>query len=57
MTHNQENIFDLQWMEVPNMALVVLESLSRNMVFHPRRLRDEQDKCTELIMNLTQEWE
>lgn len=57
VTHNQENIFDLQWMEVPDMALKVLEALSRNMVFHPRRLRDEQDECTELIVDLTQEWE
>lgn len=39
------------------MALEVLEAFSRNMVFHPRRLRDEQDECTELIVGLTQEWE
>uniref|UniRef100_G1QCV3 HOOK N-terminal domain-containing protein n=1 Tax=Myotis lucifugus TaxID=59463 RepID=G1QCV3_MYOLU len=51
MAHYQE-----QWMEVPNMALEVLEALSWNMAFHLRRLRDEQDECTELIVDLTQEW-
>ncbi|XP_014380905.1 protein Daple isoform X2 [Alligator sinensis] len=55
VTHNQENVFDLQWLELPDMAPEELESLSRNMVFHLRRLIDERDECTELIVDLTQE--
>ncbi|XP_060037185.1 protein Daple isoform X3 [Erinaceus europaeus] len=55
VTHNQENVFDLQWLELPDVAPEELETLSRNMVFHLRRLIDERDECTELIMDLTQE--
>ncbi|XP_015270151.1 PREDICTED: protein Daple [Gekko japonicus] len=55
VTHNQENVFDLQWLELPDMAPEELESLSRNMVFHLKRLIDERDECTELIVDLTQE--
>ncbi|XP_016061191.1 PREDICTED: protein Daple [Miniopterus natalensis] len=55
VTHNQENVFDLQWLEVPDVAPEELEALSRNMVFHLRRLIDERDECTEMIVDLTQE--
>ncbi|XP_013202182.2 protein Daple isoform X1 [Microtus ochrogaster] len=55
VTHNQENVFDLQWLELPDVAPEELEALSRNMVFHLRRLIDERDECTELIVDLTQE--
>ncbi|XP_028914715.1 protein Daple isoform X2 [Ornithorhynchus anatinus] len=55
VTHNQENVFDLQWLELPEMAPEELEALSRNMVFHLKRLIDERDECTELIVDLTQE--
>ncbi|XP_032964255.1 protein Daple isoform X2 [Rhinolophus ferrumequinum] len=55
VTHNQENVFDLQWLEVPDVAPEELETLSRNMVFHLRRLIDERDERTELIVDLTQE--
>ncbi|XP_074852732.1 protein Daple isoform X2 [Carettochelys insculpta] len=55
VTHNQENVFDLQWLELPHIAPEELESLSRNMVFHLKRLIDERDECTELIVDLTQE--
>ncbi|XP_036171529.1 protein Daple [Myotis myotis] len=55
VTHNQENVFDLQWLEVPDVALEELEALSRNMVFHLRRLIDDRDECRELIVDLTQE--
>ncbi|XP_044291777.1 protein Daple-like [Varanus komodoensis] len=47
VTHNQENVFDLQWLELPDMAPEELEALSRNMVFHLKRLIDERDECTE----------
>ncbi|XP_070334051.1 protein Daple isoform X3 [Odocoileus virginianus] len=55
VTQNQENVFDLQWLELPDVAPEELEALSRNMVFHLRRLIDERDECTELIVDLTQE--
>ncbi|KAJ6661856.1 hypothetical protein lerEdw1_013027 [Lerista edwardsae] len=55
VTHNQENVFDLQWLELPDMAPEELESLSRNMVFHLKRLIDERDESTEVIVDLTQE--
>ncbi|KFQ30354.1 Protein Daple, partial [Mesitornis unicolor] len=55
VTHNQENVFDLQWLELSDMAPEELESLSRNMVFHLKRLIDERDECTEVIVDLTQE--
>lgn len=48
MTQNQENVFDLQWLELPDVAPEELEALSRNMVFHLRRLIDERDECTEV---------
>ncbi|CAI5764404.1 Hypothetical predicted protein [Podarcis lilfordi] len=44
-----------EWLELPDMAPEELESLSRNMVFHLKRLIDERDECTELIVDLTQE--
>ncbi|KAM7158003.1 protein Daple-like isoform 4-T4 [Molossus nigricans] len=55
VTHNQENVFDLQLLEVPDVAPEELEALSRNMVFHLRRLIDERDERMELIVDLTQE--
>ncbi|KAM5274140.1 protein Daple isoform 2-T2 [Ctenodactylus gundi] len=55
VTHNQENVFDLQWLELPDVAPEELEALSRSMVSHLRRLIDERDECTELIVDLTQE--
>lgn len=48
VTHNQENVFDLQWLEVPDVAPEELEALSRNMVFHLRRLIDDRDECREV---------
>lgn len=53
VTHNQENVFDLQWLELPDVAPEELEALSRNMVFHLRRLIDERDECTEVRLVLT----
>ncbi|XP_064007784.1 protein Daple isoform X2 [Pogoniulus pusillus] len=55
VTQNQENVFDLQWLELPDTAPEALESLSRNMFFHLKRLIDERDECTEVIVDLTQE--
>lgn len=48
VTHNQENVFDLQWLELPDVAPEELEALSRSMVLHLRRLIDERDESTEV---------
>lgn len=50
VTHNQENVFDLQWLELPDVAPEELEALSRSMVLHLRRLIDERDECTEVCL-------
>ncbi|XP_063804655.1 protein Daple isoform X2 [Pseudophryne corroboree] len=55
VTHNQENVFDLQWLELPDMAPEELDSLSRNMALHLKRLLDERDDSKEVIVELTQE--
>ncbi|XP_041131697.1 protein Daple-like isoform X2 [Polyodon spathula] len=55
VTHNQENVFDLQWLEMPFLPPEDLDSLSRNMVFHLRKLIDERDDSSEVIVELTQE--
>lgn len=48
VTHNQENVFDLQWLELPDVAPEELEALSRSMVLHLRRLIDQRDECSEV---------
>lgn len=55
VTHNHENVFDLQWLDLPDMAPEELDSLSRNMAIHLRRLLDERDDCREVVVDLTQE--
>lgn len=47
-------MFNLQWLEVPVMALEELEALSRNMILQLRKLIDEQNEHMELIMDLIQ---
>ncbi|MCJ8736931.1 hypothetical protein PDJAM_G00017970 [Pangasius djambal] len=55
VTHNQENVLDMQWLEVGELPPEDLEPLSRTMAFHLRKLIDERDECSELILELTQE--
>ncbi|XP_051502727.1 protein Daple-like isoform X2 [Myxocyprinus asiaticus] len=55
VTHNQENVLDLQWLEVGEMPAEQLDPLSRTMAFHLRKLIDERDDSSELILELTQE--
>lgn len=57
VTHNQENVFDLQWLDLPDVAPEELEALSRNMVFHLRRLIDERDECTEVRLWVICSWQ
>ncbi|MBZ3887456.1 Girdin [Sciurus carolinensis] len=51
VTHNQENVFDLQWMEATDMSQEDIEPLLKNMALHLKRLIDERDEHSE-NMNL-----
>ncbi|KAM6179536.1 girdin isoform 1-T1 [Erethizon dorsatum] len=55
VTHNQENVFDLQWMEVTDMSQEDLEPLLKNMALHLKRLVDERDEHSETIVELSEE--
>nr|XP_045003402.1 girdin isoform X1 [Jaculus jaculus] len=55
ITHNQENVFDLQWMEVTEMSQEDIEPLLKNMALHLKRLIDERDEHSETIIELSEE--
>ncbi|KAM4867640.1 girdin isoform 7-T7 [Thomomys bottae] len=55
VTHNQENVFDLQWMEVSDMSQEDIEPLLKNMALHLKRLIDERDEHSETIIELSEE--
>nr|XP_023697020.1 protein Daple-like [Paramormyrops kingsleyae] len=55
VTHNQENVLDLQWLELAELPPEELDSLSRVMAFHLRKLIDERDNSAEVIVELSQE--
>jgi hypothetical protein len=48
ITHNQENVFDLQWMEVTDMSQEDMEPLLKTMALHLKRLIDERDEHSEV---------
>uniref|UniRef100_A0A8B9JZ06 Protein Daple n=1 Tax=Astyanax mexicanus TaxID=7994 RepID=A0A8B9JZ06_ASTMX len=54
VTHNQENVLDLQWLEVGELPAEELDPLSRNMAFHLRKLIDERDECSEVTCIISQ---
>uniref|UniRef100_A0AAY4B8G7 Calponin-homology (CH) domain-containing protein n=1 Tax=Denticeps clupeoides TaxID=299321 RepID=A0AAY4B8G7_9TELE len=55
VTHNQENVLDLQWLEAAELPVEELDPLSRSMAGHLRKLVDERDERLEMIVELTQE--
>ncbi|XP_061097228.1 protein Daple [Conger conger] len=55
VTHNQENVLDLQWLELAELPAEELDPLSRSMAVHLRRLIDERDESAEVVLELTQE--
>ncbi|XP_037662509.1 girdin isoform X2 [Choloepus didactylus] len=55
VTHNQESVFDLQWMEVTDLSQEDLEPLLKNMALHLKRLIDERDEHSETIVELSEE--
>lgn len=48
VTHNQENVVDLQWLESGVMPPEDLDSVSRNLAFHLKNLVDERDTQLEV---------
>lgn len=52
MTHNQENVVDLQWLESGEMPPEDLGSLSRNLAFHLKQLVDERDQQLEVTAQI-----
>ncbi|KFV18596.1 Girdin, partial [Tauraco erythrolophus] len=55
VTHNQENVFDLQWMDVTVLTQEYVEPLLKNMALHLKRLIDERDEHSETIVELSEE--
>ncbi|XP_072907083.1 girdin-like isoform X7 [Hemitrygon akajei] len=55
VTHNQENVFDMQWMELTDISREDLNSSFRKMANHLKRLVDERDEKCEIILRLAQE--
>ncbi|XP_078413073.1 girdin isoform X4 [Cetorhinus maximus] len=55
VTHNQENVFDMQWMELSDLSREDLNSFFKKMAIHLKRLVDERDEKCEIILHLKQE--
>ncbi|XP_073484706.1 girdin isoform X8 [Aquarana catesbeiana] len=55
VTHNPENVLDLQSMDSTDISPDDLESLLKNISFHLKRLVDERDEQSETIIELTEE--
>ncbi|XP_019715384.1 girdin isoform X4 [Hippocampus comes] len=55
VTHNPENVVDLQWLESGELPAEDLASLSRNLAFHLKHVVDDRDTQLETIVELTQE--
>ncbi|NXX89163.1 GRDN protein, partial [Centropus bengalensis] len=55
VTHNQENVFDLQWVDVIVLTQEYVEPLLKNMALHLKRLIDERDEHSETIIELSEE--
>ncbi|XP_056423771.1 girdin isoform X2 [Hyla sarda] len=55
VTHNPENVFDLQLLEPTDLPSEDLESLLKSTAFHLKRLVDERDEQSDTITELTEE--
>ncbi|XP_051936107.1 girdin isoform X3 [Hippocampus zosterae] len=55
VTHNPENVVDLQWLESGELPAEDLASLSRNLAFHLKHVVNDRDTQLETIVELTQE--
>uniref|UniRef100_UPI003AAA385B girdin n=1 Tax=Centroberyx gerrardi TaxID=166262 RepID=UPI003AAA385B len=57
LTHSQDNVLDLQWLEASELHPDELEAVARNMALHLRHLLDQRDTQLETIAELMQERE
>ncbi|XP_049428383.1 girdin-like isoform X5 [Epinephelus fuscoguttatus] len=57
LTHSQENVLDLQWLESSEMHPDELEAVARNMATHLQNVLDQRDTHLETIAELMQEKE
>ncbi|KAK9539723.1 hypothetical protein VZT92_002225 [Zoarces viviparus] len=57
VTHSQENVLDLQWLESSDVHPHELEVIARNMATHLRHVLDQRDAHLETIAELMQEKE
>ncbi|XP_039469005.1 girdin isoform X4 [Oreochromis aureus] len=57
LTHSQENVLDLQWLESSELHPDEMEAVVRNMTTHLRHLLDQRDAHLETIAELMQEKE
>lgn len=48
LTHSQENVLDLQWLESSEVHPDELEAVARNMATHLRHLLDQRDTHLEV---------
>ncbi|KAM9792615.1 girdin-like [Neosynchiropus ocellatus] len=55
LTHSQENMLDLQWLESSDLHSDELETLARNMAAHLKHLLDQREAHLQAIVELTQE--
>ncbi|XP_034450341.1 girdin-like isoform X4 [Hippoglossus hippoglossus] len=55
LTHSQENVLDLQWLESSDINPDEMEAVARNMATHLRHLLDQRDAHLETIAELMQE--
>uniref|UniRef100_G1Q2R7 Coiled-coil domain containing 88B n=1 Tax=Myotis lucifugus TaxID=59463 RepID=G1Q2R7_MYOLU len=55
VTRHQESLLDLQWLEVPDMALEEVEYLSSSMTCRLRRVLIEQDHCRKVCLWVAQQ--
>ncbi|XP_041641582.1 girdin-like [Cheilinus undulatus] len=57
LTHSQDNVLDLHWLESSEVHPDELEALARNMATHLQHLLDQRDTYLETIAELMQEKE
>ncbi|XP_056136433.1 girdin [Lampris incognitus] len=57
VTHNQDSILDLQWLDASELHPDELEAMARSMTVHIRRLLDQRDTQLVTIAELMQERE
>ncbi|CAI5679345.1 unnamed protein product [Oreochromis niloticus] len=57
LTHSQENVLDLQWLESSELHPDEMEAVVRNMTTHLQHLLDQRDAHLETIAELMQEKE